>query len=60
MSGKGTVSQLLAIEFRASGDTAAVVDLDRLYMMPDDRSPMHDPRSWRATRRRCDDRFGTV
>jgi len=28
-SGKSTVAQLLATEFRASGHTAAVVDLDR-------------------------------
>ena len=50
-SGKSTVAQLLATESRASGHTVAVVDLDRLYMMLDHRSPMDDPRTWRAARR---------
>jgi adenylylsulfate kinase-like enzyme len=50
-SGKSTVAQLVATESRASGHTVAVVDLDRLYMMLDHRSPMDDPRTWRAARR---------
>jgi predicted enzyme related to lactoylglutathione lyase/adenylylsulfate kinase-like enzyme len=50
-SGKSTVAQLLATESRAGGHTVAVVDLDRLYMMLDHRSPMDDPRTWRAARR---------
>jgi hypothetical protein len=48
--GKSTVAQLLAAEFRASGCTAPVIDLDRLYMMLDDRSPLADSRTWREVR----------
>ena len=41
-AGKSSVANLLATETRAAGGTAAVVDLDRVYMMLDDRAPMGD------------------
>jgi adenylylsulfate kinase-like enzyme len=40
-AGKSTVAAALATAFRDSGRTAAVVDLDRIYMMFDD-LPAHD------------------
>jgi uridine kinase len=50
-SGKSSVVHALAADFRASGHTTAVVDLDRVYMMLDGRSPMDDPSIWREARR---------
>ena len=50
-SGKSTVALALAANLRSCGRTVAVVDLDRLYMMLDDRSPMDDPGTWRTARR---------
>jgi predicted enzyme related to lactoylglutathione lyase/predicted kinase len=50
-AGKSTVAQLLATEWRACGRAAVVVDLDRVYMMLDHRSPMDDPPTWRGARR---------
>jgi lactoylglutathione lyase len=50
-AGKSTVAAALATVFRDSGRTAAVVDLDRIYMMFDDRPPMTDPRISRLARR---------
>src|SRR5579864_3767650 len=50
-SGKSTVAQALAAESRASGANAAVIDLDRMYMMLDDGPVMRDAEfSWRARR----------
>ena len=49
-SGKSTVAQALAAELRASGSSAAVVELDRVYMMLD--TPlMSDPHRSRLARR---------
>ena len=50
-AGKSTVAAALATAFRDSGRTAAVLDLDRIYMMFDDRPPMSDPRTSRQARR---------
>ena len=50
-AGKSTVAAALATAFRDSGRTAAMVDLDRIYMMFDDRPPMTDPRISRQARR---------
>jgi adenylylsulfate kinase-like enzyme len=50
-AGKSTVASALATAFRDSGHTVAVVDLDRIYMMFDDRPPMTDPRTSRQARR---------
>jgi lactoylglutathione lyase len=50
-AGKSTVAAALATAFRDSGRTAAVVDLDRIYMMFDARPPMTDPRISRQARR---------
>ena len=50
-AGKSTVASALVTAFRDSGRTAAVVDLDRIYMMFDDRPPMTDPRISRQARR---------
>jgi lactoylglutathione lyase len=50
-SGKSTVAHVLATESRASGHSVADVDLDRVYMMLDDRSPMDDARTWHTARR---------
>ena len=50
-AGKSTVASALAAAFRDSGRTATVVDLDRIYMMFDDRPPMTDPRISRQARR---------
>ena len=50
-AGKSTVAAALATVFRHSGRTAAVVDLDRIYMMFDDRPPMTDARISRLARR---------
>jgi predicted enzyme related to lactoylglutathione lyase/chloramphenicol 3-O-phosphotransferase len=50
-SGKSTVSQALAAEFRASRSSAAVVELDRAYMMLDDSPLMSDPHISRLTLR---------
>jgi len=50
-SGKSTVAGVLAAELRADGHGAMVVDLDRMYMMLDDTSPMDDSNTWRAARR---------
>jgi predicted enzyme related to lactoylglutathione lyase/adenylylsulfate kinase-like enzyme len=50
-SGKSTAASLLAGRFRASGRSAANVDLDRLYLMLEDRLPMADPRLWGMARR---------
>jgi lactoylglutathione lyase len=50
-AGKSTVAAALATAFRDSGRTAAVVDLDRIYMMFDNRPPMTDPRTSRQARR---------
>ncbi|HLZ30806.1 MAG TPA: hypothetical protein VKV73_26100 [Chloroflexota bacterium] len=49
-AGKSTVAAALAAAYRDSGRTAAVVDLDRIYMMLDDRPPMTDPRISRQAR----------
>ena len=50
-SGKSTVAEALAAESRASGSTAAVVELDRMYMMLDGGPLMSDPQiSGRARR----------
>ena len=43
-AGKSTVASALHAAFRDSRRTAAVVDLDRVYMMFDDCPPMTDPR----------------
>ena len=50
-AGKSTVASALAAAFRDSGRSVAVVDLDRLYMMLDDRPPMSDPSQSREARR---------
>jgi predicted enzyme related to lactoylglutathione lyase/chloramphenicol 3-O-phosphotransferase len=50
-SGKSTVARTLAGESRASDSTAAVVELDRMYMMLDDSPLMSDPRISRRARR---------
>ena len=50
-AGKSTVASALATAFRESGRSAAVVDLDRLYMMLDDRPPMSEPAHAREARR---------
>lgn len=50
-SGKSSVAEALAADFRASGRITAVVDLDRMYMMLDGRSPMDNPSIWREARR---------
>jgi len=50
-SGKSTVAQSLATESRAASSTAAVVELDRMYMMLDDSPLMSDPRISRRARR---------
>jgi lactoylglutathione lyase len=50
-AGKSTVASALAATFRESGRAVAVVDLDRLYMMLDDRPPMSDPSHSREARR---------
>jgi len=41
----------LAGKFRADGHRVANVDLDRLYLMLEDSSPMADPQLWRLARR---------
>jgi len=50
-SGKSTAAYALAAESRASGVTAAVVELDRMYVMLDDSPLMSDPRISRRARR---------
>ena len=50
-SGKSSVAQLLAVRARAEGRSAAVVELDRLYLMLDDASPMDNPSLWSQARR---------
>jgi len=50
-AGKSTVASALAATFRKSGRSVAVVDLDRLYMMLDDRPPVSDPSRSREARR---------
>ena len=50
-AGKSTVASALAAALRDSGRSVAVVDLDRLYMMLDDRPPMSDPSRSREARR---------
>jgi adenylylsulfate kinase-like enzyme len=50
-SGKSSVAGTLAADFRASGHITAVVDLDRVYMMLDGRSPMDNASIWREARR---------
>jgi len=49
--GKSTVAAALATALRDSGRAAAVMDLDRIYMMFDDHPPMTDPRNSRQARR---------
>ncbi len=41
-SGKSTAARTLAADARASGSAAAVVELDRMYMMLDDGPLMSD------------------
>jgi hypothetical protein len=50
-SGKSTVAHALAAESRAVGPTAAVVDLDRMYVLLDDSPLMSDPRISARARR---------
>src|SRR5712691_11737875 len=50
-SGKSSTAQLVAAQARAQGRTAAVVDLDRVYMMLDDASPMNSDGVSRQARR---------
>jgi lactoylglutathione lyase len=50
-AGKSTVAAALATAYRDSARAAAVVDLDRIYMMFDVRPPMTDPRISRQARR---------
>lgn len=50
-SGKSTVAYALAAEARACGSTAAVVELDRIYMMLDDGNIMSDAEMSRRARR---------
>jgi lactoylglutathione lyase len=50
-AGKSALAAALASAFRDNGRAAAVVDLDRIYMMFDDRPPMSDPRISRQARR---------
>jgi len=50
-SGKSTVAGLLAAELRTDGHRPVVIDLDRVYMMLDDTSPMDDANTWREARR---------
>ena len=50
-SGKSTVAQALVAESRASGSSAAVVDLDLVYRMLDDGRLMSDPGTSRLARR---------
>ena len=49
-SGKSSAASAVAADVRRGGRTAAVVDLDRLYMMLDDASPMDDDAVWRLAR----------
>jgi len=50
-SGKSSAANAMATQVRSAGRTAAVVDLDRLYMMLDDASHMDDDSVWRLARR---------
>jgi lactoylglutathione lyase len=50
-SGKSSVAQRLAADFRAAGRSAAVLDLDRMYMMLDDSAIMSSPAIGRQARR---------
>ena len=50
-SGKSTVAYALAAEARASGSTAGVIELDRIYMMLDDGPIMGDAEISRRARR---------
>src|SRR5438034_6055587 len=50
-SGKSTAARTLAAEVRASGFAAAVVELDRMYMMLDDGPIMGDLQISRRARR---------
>jgi adenylylsulfate kinase-like enzyme len=50
-SGKSSAAEELAARFRATGRSAAAVDLDLLYKMIDAGQPMDNPRSWRQARR---------
>src|SRR5438093_49382 len=50
-SGKSSAANAMATQVRSAGRTAAVVDLDRLYMMLDNASHMDDDSVWRLARR---------
>jgi len=50
-SGKSSAAEALAASFRATGRSAAAVDLDLLYKMIDAGQPMDNPSSWRQARR---------
>jgi lactoylglutathione lyase len=50
-SGKSSAAEALAVGFRATGRSAAAVDLDLLYKMIDAGQPMDNPSSWRQARR---------
>src|SRR5690348_451067 len=50
-SGKSTAARTLAADVRASGSTAAVVELDRMYMMLDEGPIMGDLQISRRARR---------
>ena len=49
-AGKSTVAQLLGDLFRADGHSAAVIDLDEIYLMMSGK-PMADPAIWMRARR---------
>jgi len=50
-SGKSSAAEALAAGSRATGRSAASVDLDLLYKMIDAGQPMDNPSSWRQARR---------
>lgn len=49
-AGKSTLAGALAGLLRQQARTAAVVELDRLYLLQDDQGPMADPGVWRRAR----------
>jgi chloramphenicol 3-O-phosphotransferase len=48
--GKSTLAATLAEQLREQGRSAAVVELDRLYLLQEDTAPMADPAIWRRAR----------
>jgi chloramphenicol 3-O-phosphotransferase len=50
-SGKSTLAGVLAAELCGDSHCSVAIDLDRVYMMLDDTSPMDDSNTWREARR---------